>query len=418
MESSESTKRLQAGRARPPGRAENSADGPAVRPYQELARRIGCYHVSCVRADSRLILYATLALCPGISFAADWNVIRLQDRDYVSFANVAQFYQFPQYTRVNRDVSLRNNRRGLRAQAGTSEININGVRFFTDFPILGNSDDTLVSAMDVSKIIEPILRPYRIRNAHKVETVVLDPGHGGDDQGAANEWGTEKGFALDVALTAREQLQHAGFKVAMTRAEDSARSLEDRVNFANQFSNAVFISIHFNTSSGGAGIESYALAPAGVRSNAAPENQTSVADTHACDGNAQDEQNIALAAAVHGAVLARLSVFDRGVHHARFHVLRHIKIPAVLLEGGFLSNRDEGRRIATPQYRRQLGLAIAQSVQNYDAAVNFRTSGATLAVATNNLPPHEHSITEPLRDDITPAPNHADKPSISINAGQ
>jgi N-acetylmuramoyl-L-alanine amidase len=361
---------------------------------------------------------AALILTAPLTFAAEWNVIRLQDRDYVSFANVAEFYQFPQYTRVNRDVSLRNNRRGLRAQAGTSEININGVRFFTDFPILGNSDDTLVSAMDVSKIIEPILRPNRIRNAHKVETVVLDPGHGGDDQGAASGWGTEKGFALDVALTAREQLQHAGFKVALTRSEDSARSLEDRVNFANRFSNAVFISIHFNMSSGGAGIESYALAPAGVRSNAAPENQTSVADIRACDGNAHDEQNIALAAAVHGAVLARLSVFDRGVHHARFHVLRNIKIPAVLLEGGFLSNPDEGRRIATPQYRHQLGLAIAQSVQNYDAAVNFRSSGATLAVTTNNLPPHEHSITEPLRDDITPSPHHADKPSISISGGE
>ncbi len=350
--------------------------------------------------------------------ASDWNVIRLQNRDYVSFANVAEFYQFPEYTRVNRNVSLRNDRRGLRAQAGTSEIDINGVRFFTDFPILGTTTDTLVSAMDVSKIIEPILRPNRLRNAHKVEVVVLDPGHGGDDQGAANEWGTEKGFALDVALIAREQLQHAGFKVAMTRSNDAARSLEDRVEFANRFPNAVFVSIHFNTSNGGAGIESYALAPAGVPSNATTENHASVADTRAYDGNPQDEQNMALAAAVHAAVLARLSVFDRGVHHARFHVLRNIKIPAVLLEGGFLSHRDEGRRIATPQYRRQMGLAIAQAVQNYDAAVNFRSTGATLAVATNNLPPHEHSITEPLRDDIAPSLNHADKPSISINGGE
>ncbi len=269
--------------------------------------------------------------------------------------------------------------------------------------------------MDVSKIIEPILRPNRIPNEHKVETVILDPGHGGDDQGAANQWGSEKTFALDVALTAREQLQHAGFKVAMTRSSDAPRSLEERVDFANRFANAVFVSIHFNTSSGGAGIESYALAPAGVSSNAASEHG-SVADSRAYEGNAQDEQNMALAAAIQGAALARLSVFDRGVHHARFHVLRNIKIPAVLLEGGFLSNPDEGRRIATPEYRRQMGLAIAQAVQNYDAAVNFHSSGATLAVATNNLPPHEHSITEPLRDDITP--RQTDKPSVSISGGE
>jgi N-acetylmuramoyl-L-alanine amidase len=350
--------------------------------------------------------------------AADWNVVRQQNRDYVSFANVAQFYEFPEYTRVNRTVSLRSGKRGIRAQAGTRELYINGVRFFTDFPILGNAHEDLISAMDVSKIIEPILRPHQIQNASKVETVVLDPGHGGDDQGAANTWGTEKSFALDVAQIAREQLVNAGFKVAMTRSSDAPRSLEERVNFANQFPNAVFISIHFNTSSGGAGIESYALAPAGVRSNAAPEAAAASADIQWCEGNAQDPQNMALAAAVHAAVLARLSVFDRGVHHARFHVLRNIKIPGVLLEGGFLSHPEEGRRIATPQYRRQMGLAIAQAVQNYDAAVTFRSSGATLAVATNNLPPHSHSITEPLRDYVGTESSNAQKPSISINGGE
>lgn len=364
----------------------------------------------------KIILLTELVCFATTVVASDWTVLRLQNRDYVSFTNVAEFYQFPEYTRVNRDVSLRRDRRSLRAQSGSSELDINGVRFFTDFPILSDNNDTLVSAMDVSKIIEPILRPNRIRNAHKVETVVLDPGHGGDDQGAANEWGSEKAFALDVALTAREQLQHAGFKVVMTRSNDVARSLEERVDFANRFSNAVFVSVHFNSSGGGAGIESYALAPAGVPSNAADEDHVTFADTKAYNGNAQDEQNIALAAAVQGAVLARISAFDRGVHHARFHVLRNIKIPAVLLEGGFLSNRDEGGRIATPQYRRQLGLAIAQAVQNYDGAVNFRSSGAALAVAMTNLPPHERSITEPLRDDITP--DHDAKPSISISAGE
>jgi N-acetylmuramoyl-L-alanine amidase len=365
-----------------------------------------------------------LGCCIGAMFlvatapASDWNVIRQRDHDYVSFTNVAEFYQFPNYIRVDRTVSLRSDRRGIRAQAGTSELDINGVRFFTDFPILSNANEDLISAMDVSKIIEPILRPNRIQNARKVETVVLDPGHGGDDQGAANVWGTEKAFALDVALTAREQLLHAGFKVALTRStNDESRLLEERVNFANQFPNAVFISIHFNTSSGGAGVESYALAPAGVPSNAATEEHLSSADTRWYDGNAQDPQNMAVAAAVHAAVLSRISVFDRGVHHSRFHVLRNIKIPAVLLEGGFLSNPDEARRIATPQYRHQMGLAIAQGVQNYDTAVNFRSSGATLAVATNNLPPHTHSISEPLRDDVTAETVDADKPSISISGG-
>src|SRR5437764_13214298 len=190
----------------------------------------------------RLIALFAIA-CAMAAMAGDWNVMQERGRDYVSFANVAQFYQFPDYTRVNRTVSLRSDRRAIRAQAGTSELFINGVRFLTDFPILALGEEDLISAMDVSKIIEPVLRPSRIANSHNIETVVLDPGHGGTDQGTMNRWGTEKAFALDVALVAREQLLRAGFKVEMTRTTDIGLSLEDRVNFANQFSNGIFVSI-------------------------------------------------------------------------------------------------------------------------------------------------------------------------------
>src|SRR3954462_2324767 len=101
----------------------------------------------------------------AVAFAAtDWNVIKQQNRDYVTFSNVAHFYQFPEYTRVSRTVSLRSQRRGIRAEAGKSELYINGVRFFTDFPILSGPNDELISAMDVAKIIEPVIRPNKIKN--------------------------------------------------------------------------------------------------------------------------------------------------------------------------------------------------------------------------------------------------------------
>ncbi|HEX8899381.1 MAG TPA: hypothetical protein VF751_11845, partial [Chthoniobacterales bacterium] len=79
--------------------------------------------------------------------AEEWNVVRPNNRPYVSFANVAQFYQFPEYTRVSRTVSLRSERRTIRAQAGTSELSINGVRFWTDFPLLSNNEEDLISVM-------------------------------------------------------------------------------------------------------------------------------------------------------------------------------------------------------------------------------------------------------------------------------
>ena len=140
------------------------------------------------------------------------------------------------------------------------------------------------------------------------------------------------------------------------------------------------------------------------------EHHFSAADVARHAGNAQDEHNIALTASIHAMVLSRLAAFDRGVKHARFHVLRDVKIPAVLVEGGFISNPSEGQRISTSSYRQRLGTAIAQGIQNYNAAVNYRTQGANFAVAKANLPPHTHSITEPLGSEIHP-------PSISISGG-
>src|SRR6202521_1183954 len=364
-----------------------------------------------------LLFALVLGLLGSIAWAADWTVLRPQNRPYVTFANVAQFYQFPDYTRVSRTVSLRSDRRVIRAQAGTSELSINGVRFFTHFPLLNSGNEDLISVMDVSKIIEPVLRPSRIQKSGKVETVVLDPGHGGTDQGASSSWGTEKSFALDVALAARAQLIRAGYRVEMTRATDVAVSLEDRVSFANRFPNAVFVSIHFNSSAGGSGVESYALAPEGVISNASSEHHVSAADTARHTGNAQDEKKIALTASIHASVLTRVAAFDRGVRHARFHVLRDIKIPAVLLEAGFISSSTEGQRIATTHYRQQLGIAIAQGIQNYNAAVNYRSGGANFAVAKANLPPHTRSISEPLGAENPVETPYHHPPSISINGG-
>ena len=341
-----------------------------------------------------ILIGGLLVASARISPAEDWKIIRADGRDYVSFADVAQFYHFPRFTQVSRTVWLGGDRRGIRAQAGTSEYHINGVRFFSDYPLLAQGDDDLISATDVSKIIEPVLRPNKISNARPIKTVVLDPGHGGADSGAIGPRGNEKTYALDVALSAREQLLRAGFKVEMTGSSDQTVALEDRVAFANQFSNAIFISIHFNSAPGGSGVETYALAPAGVPSNASTENHPSSVETHWNQGNAQDPANIALAAAVQGAVLSRVSVFDRGVRHARFRVLRDIRIPAVLVEAGFLNDPVEGAHIATPHYQEQLGQAIAQAVSAYNRAINFQNAGPTIASATTNHPPHTHTITE------------------------
>jgi N-acetylmuramoyl-L-alanine amidase len=370
-----------------------------------------------MRAGATLILAGSLALLSLTASAAEWHVHKHQWRDYVTFRNVAEFYRFSDYQQANRTVSLRSDRRGIRAQADKSELYINGVRFFTHFPIVTRNNESMISAIDVGKIVEPVLRPSRIANAQRVETVVLDPGHGGTDTGGSNRWGTEKDFTLHVAATAREQLLRAGFQVEMTRTGDTGISLEERIAFANRFQNAVFVSIHFNSASGGNGVESFALAPDGLPSSSGGSHHAAENGPETLQGNQQDAQNVALTAAVHASVLSRLSAHDRGVRHARFKVLRHIRIPAILIEAGFMSDPQEGQRIATVQYRQQLGLAIAQGVQNYNAAVTYQKQETGFTLARANLPPHSRSISEPLNLNQPLQPVAPHEPSVSITPG-
>jgi N-acetylmuramoyl-L-alanine amidase len=94
-----------------------------------------------------------------------------------------------------------------------------------------------------------------------------------------------------------------------------------------------------------------------------------LADNDPCAGHANDPQNIALATATHAALVVRSRMFDRGIKRARFVVIRDIRIPGVLIEGGFLSNPYDARLIATPAYRQQMASSILQAVQNYRRAV-------------------------------------------------
>ena len=353
----------------------------------------------------KVILICALAILTGCGLVcADdaWKPIHVDGRDYVSFANVAQVYQFHRFVQIFQTVSLANEHNSLRARGGTSEFYLNGIRFFSDYPLVTRGSDNLVSVTDVSKIINPLLHPNLINGVKPIATVVLDPGHGGSDSGASGPRGTEKAYALDVALAARDQLTHAGFRVEMTRSTDVAVSLEDRVAFANRFPNAIFISIHFNSAPAGSGVETYALAPANVPSNSSTENHPTVTDTRIYPGNIHDQANIALAAAVHGAVLSRVSVFDRGVRHARFLVLRETRMPAILVEGGFLNDPNEGAKIDSLPYRQKLGQAIAEAVTAYQKATTFH-DGTKVAARRD---PVLHSLgTRPWTESlVNPAP--------------
>lgn len=334
---------------------------------------------------SLILALACLGGIPGAAHAGDWTLIKFVgpdrvSRDYVTLDNVAKFYELTSVQRVSNTMVMSNGARVLRGAAGSNEFYINNLKFILSYPVEQVGNQLIISRMDLTKIIEPVLRPGHIKGAELVNTIVLDPGHGGHDNGATSTFGNEKTYTLDVALRARDLLQRLGYKVYMTRTTDDFIPLEDRVRYANQFENALFISIHFN--SGGtdaSGLETYTLAPRGVPSMAADGPR--LTDLAPCPGNVCDSQNMALATAAHASIVYRSQMYDRGIKRARFVVIRDVTIPGVLIEGGFLSNPEDARKIATPAYRQQMAACITNAVQAYRAAVG---TPSQLARASTN----------------------------------
>ena len=323
------------------------------------------------------LLFAARAFAVG-----EWTLLKYEGRDYVSLTNVGAFYQLGPLQRVGNDLTLRTASRCLRGQLGSPEFYINNLKFILSYPVTEVGGQPSISRMDLTKLLEPVMRPSRIQNSGSINTILLDPGHGGHDTGALSLFGSEKNFALDVALRARDALRAAGYHVYMTRSTDTFVPLEQRAAMASRLPNALFISIHFNSSGNGAtGVETFTLAPRGVPSMAI--DGPSLSDFDPCIGNARDAENIALACAAHATLVCNSAMFDRGIKRARFVVLRESATPGVLIEGGFLSNPNDARRIATATYRQQMAGSILQAIQNYRNAVGPRQSLPVASVANS-----------------------------------
>jgi N-acetylmuramoyl-L-alanine amidase len=335
----------------------------------------------------------TKALAPkpasGPQRQGEWTLYRLESRDYVTMENVAEFYSLGSVQQISeKGFSCGLGQRRFRCEINSKEFFINDLKFILSYPILENLGQPCVSRMDLTKLIEPVMRPSRIKGAEIVKTVVLDAGHGGHDNGAWSPYGHEKQFTLDVVYRAKKLLEIQGYRVVLTRSSDTFIPLYDRARIANAQDNAVFISVHFNSGGAGTGLETYTLAPRGVPSMMA--DGPSVSDLVQSAGNVNDPQNMALATATHAAQVVRTKLYDRGIKRARFVVLRETTIPAVLLEGGFLSNTYDAKIIAMPEYRQQMAASIVTAVNNYRRAVGGMGSavaGSTPQVRLNEATP-------------------------------
>ena len=179
--------------------------------------------------------------------------------------------------------------------------------------------------------------------AQAFDTVVLDPGHGGHDRGAAIGYVFEKHLALDTARRVEQLLKQAGLKVIMTRSRDVFIPLPGRAEAGNRYNNAIFVSLHYNYNRGGSGngVETYY----------------------------KHSSSYSLAAYIQAYLVQRTRMTNRGVKSASFHVIRNTtRNPAVLVECGFVSNSTERSRMMTGEFRARIAEGVAQGIVAYRKA--------------------------------------------------
>jgi len=203
--------------------------------------------------------------------------------------------------------------------------------------------------------------------------VVLDPGHGGQDSGAMCGGVMEKDLTLDVARRVDRLLDSEGVATLMTRLGDSYVSLADRAAFGNRAKDSIFISIHFNEDNKpvASGVETYYAAH---QIDSGSSFASWLPFLSRTPSNSPKPESQSLAGFIQEALVARTRSVDRGTQSKQFFVIANVSCPAVLIEGGFITNQEELSKLASEDYRDQLAAAVADGIVRYRDVLSQRKS--------------------------------------------
>jgi N-acetylmuramoyl-L-alanine amidase len=262
----------------------------------------------------------------------------------------------------------------------------NGLEFHLGFAPQVLNGQPVLHSLDFTKNIEPLMHSLALPERTN-RLIVIDAGHGGSNLGTKSvvDGSYEKEFSLDWARRLASILETNGWKVLLTRTSDVDISLTNRVTFADMNKASLFISLHFNaapspTDHDEAGIETFCVTPTGMPSTLKRDWEDDA--TLVFPNNRFDAENLQYAMQVQRSLLKISGAKDHGVRRARFMtVIRGQNCPAILVEGGYLSNPREARRIADPSYRQKLAEAVAA------ALIEKVTTPAPQTTAENNTPP-------------------------------
>ena len=212
------------------------------------------------------------------------------------------------------------------------------------------------------------------RSSKPFAVVVLDPGHGGEDSGAMCGGVMEKDLTLDLARRVDRLLDSQGIATLMTRIGDSYVSLADRAAFGNRTNDSIFISIHFNEDNKpvASGVETYYAAH---QIGSGSKLASWLPFFSRPPSNSPKPESQSLAGFIQEALVARTRSIDRGTQAKQFFVITNVTSPAVLIEGGFITNKDELSKLATEDYRDQLAAAVADGILRYRDVVSQQKTG-------------------------------------------
>jgi N-acetylmuramoyl-L-alanine amidase len=193
--------------------------------------------------------------------------------------------------------------------------------------------------MTIPRTTQPTIGRSRVPNGRV--SVIIDPGHGGKDPGAIGIGGLrEKDVILPISIRVAQILQENGVQAVLSRNSDYFVSLKGRVDMAERGNADLFVSIHANS----VGLSRPDVSGLEVYYYSSGYN---------------------LARSVRSGILNSVNVKDRGVRKARFYVLRKTSMPAILVETGYVTGREDAAKLSSPQYREQMAQGIANGILSY-----------------------------------------------------
>jgi N-acetylmuramoyl-L-alanine amidase len=295
-----------------------------------------------------------------------------------------------EYDTLTRTVVLKKDTHKINLMVGDSLALVDGESRYLNDPVDIYQGMLVVPYKFKERIIDVLFKEYYPgRRAgpllSRIKKIVIDAGHGGMDPGAIGRTGLrEKAVTLDIAKRLANLLRQEGVSVIMTRSADTTVSLTRRVDIANNAEADLFLSIHANANRVRSlkGFEIYYLSPRADDSRRALSAAQNVAlDLEGASFAGKSlslkailwdmiytynrAESVELARTVCRNIDRNLDTRILGIKGANFYVLKGVRVPAVLIETGFLSNYDEERLLRNGYHRQQIAGAIKDAISDY-----------------------------------------------------